>query len=113
MNRLVLDDSNLSLDAESGQCESSLMKNSPLVSTQVHLRRVDARKNMARFYHLALEATLFGSPVVVSRWGRLGTFGRMKTEVVGSEREGLALLLKILRSKRARGYIPVSSPILL
>jgi predicted DNA-binding WGR domain protein len=74
----------------------------------VHLNRTDANKNMARFYQLALEPTLFGKPAVVCRWGRLGSSGRSKTEIVDSELEALDLLLKILRTKRARGYI--SSP---
>eukprot|EP01037_Dinobryon_pediforme_P016622 gene16622-16803_t len=39
----------------------------------VALRRIDRDKNMARFYAIAIERTLFGDWAVVRRWGRIGT----------------------------------------
>ena len=42
----------------------------------VTLRKVDASKNMARQYSVAVCRDLFGTPVVVCRWGRIGRAGR-------------------------------------
>ncbi|MDN3722126.1 WGR domain-containing protein [Roseibium salinum] len=39
------------------------------------LTRVDRARNMARFYRLAIEPTLFGGLVLHRTWGRLGTWG--------------------------------------
>ncbi|WP_145926033.1 WGR domain-containing protein [Shinella sp. HZN7] len=33
-------------------------------------RRIDAMRNMARFYMLSLEPTLFGEVAVLRHWGR-------------------------------------------
>lgn len=41
----------------------------------VALRRFDSAKNMARFYAVAVEPTLFGQWAVVRRWGRINTYG--------------------------------------
>jgi predicted DNA-binding WGR domain protein len=40
------------------------------------LERVDASKNMARFYALSVEPSLFGDTALVRHWGRLGKPGR-------------------------------------
>ena len=42
----------------------------------VALPRIDAAKNMARFYAVGVEPTLFGDWAVVRRWGRIGAQGR-------------------------------------
>lgn len=40
------------------------------------LRRVEPWLNMARFYLLSLEPTLFGETAVMRHWGRVGTRGQ-------------------------------------
>ena len=40
------------------------------------LERVDRAKNMARFYVLSIEPTLFEDLALVRRWGRIGSAGR-------------------------------------
>jgi hypothetical protein len=48
----------------------------------VALRRVEPSRNMARFYSLDVERDLFGSVVLVRRWGgsaRLARCGRMSS----------------------------------
>ena len=39
------------------------------------LGRVDRTKNMARYYVLSVEPTLFGESSLVRRWGRIGGAG--------------------------------------
>jgi predicted DNA-binding WGR domain protein len=70
----------------------------------IHLQRVEPARRMARYYQLALEPTLFETIAVTRRWGRIGTTGRMKMELVESELQAIEMLLGLLRSKRARGY---------
>lgn len=36
---------------------------------QLYIERADAAKNMARFYALSIEPTLFGTPCLTRRWG--------------------------------------------
>jgi predicted DNA-binding WGR domain protein len=45
------------------------------------LERRDPAANMARFYVLALEETLFGDAALVREWGRIGTTGQRKVEL--------------------------------
>jgi predicted DNA-binding WGR domain protein len=70
----------------------------------VHLQRIDPKKNMARFYSMAVEKDLFGRVVLVRRWGRLGTAGRTRLDEHKGEVEALAALASLQASKRRRGY---------
>ena len=45
------------------------------------LERRDASVNMARFYVLAIEPTLFGDTAVVREWGRIGSLGRRRLDL--------------------------------
>src|ERR1700723_3627520 len=42
------------------------------------LERVDRTKNMARYYVLSVEPTLFAESSLVRRWGRIGGAGRTR-----------------------------------
>ncbi|MEY9606927.1 putative DNA-binding WGR domain protein [Bradyrhizobium japonicum] len=44
---------------------------------QLYIERSDASKNMARFYAMAIEPTLFGDICLTRRWGRIGAQGQM------------------------------------
>lgn len=66
----------------------------------------DADQNMARFYALSIEQTLFGQICLVRRWGRIGTHGRIVQHSFDNEIEAVALFLRLLRAKRTRGYRP-------
>jgi predicted DNA-binding WGR domain protein len=46
----------------------------------VHLRRVDAARNMRRFYQLDIEPDLFGGVLLLKSWGRIGARGRVVAE---------------------------------
>ncbi|MGG7582227.1 WGR domain-containing protein [Rhizobium sp. Nf11,1] len=73
---------------------------------QLYIERTDATKNMARFYALAIEATLFGTPCLTRRWGRIGTAGQAMVHHFDKEEDAVHMFLDLLRSKRARGYGP-------
>lgn len=71
---------------------------------QVYIERTNSEKNMARFYALAIEPTLFGTPCLTRRWGRIGSGGQSKVHHFEREADAVALFLDLLRWKRARGY---------
>ncbi|MDB5552296.1 MAG: hypothetical protein JWL86_2280 [Rhizobium sp.] len=73
---------------------------------QLYIERTDATKNMARFYALAIEPTLFGTPCLTRRWGRIGTTGQGLVHHFDREEDAVRMFLDLLRSKRARGYRP-------
>lgn len=45
------------------------------------LERRDPSRNMARFYVLAIEPTLFGDMALVREWGRIGSLGRRRLDL--------------------------------
>jgi len=71
---------------------------------QLYFERTDRSQNMARFYHLAIEQTLFGTPSVIRRWGRIGTRGQSKIEHYGCEQEAVAAFLSLIGTRKSRGY---------
>ncbi|ARO32874.1 WGR domain-containing protein (plasmid) [Rhizobium sp. NXC14] len=73
---------------------------------QLYIERTDATKNMARFYVLAIEPTLFGTPCLTRRWGRIGTTGQAMVHHFDKEEDAVSMFLDLLRTKRARGYRP-------
>ena len=54
--------------------------NNPIVLQVLVLERVDRAKNMARFYVLSIEPTLFEDFALVRRWGRIGSAGRERLD---------------------------------
>jgi len=77
---------------------------------RLHIERRDTGRNMARFYALSIEGTLFGQTCLVRRWGRIGTRGRTVQHSFDDEGEAVGLFLELLRAKRRRGYRPRSQP---
>jgi len=106
MNQIEGIDSKQSLDGRDGNGHVW-----PIIqpSFQLYCQRVDGRLNMARYYALSLQPTLFGEIAVVRAWGRIGHAGGEKSDVYESEREAVAHFLKLARQKRGRGYRPVRS----
>jgi predicted DNA-binding WGR domain protein len=68
------------------------------------LRRTDPARNMARFYALSLETSLFGEVVLIRRWGRIGAFGRVRSEWFDSQAAAAERLAVIAALKARRGY---------
>jgi predicted DNA-binding WGR domain protein len=73
------------------------------------LRRIDPAKNMARFYAVGVQLTLFGEWAVVKRWGRINTEGRRAEEWFNERDVALTAAKAQEAAKRARGYINVDS----
>ena len=71
---------------------------------QLYIERRDPDRNMARFYALSIEETLFGQARLIRRWGRIGTIGRTVQHSFDDEGEAVGLFLELLRVKRLRGY---------
>jgi len=101
MNRIIGIDSELSLDASRRKGDSPAMLSQPY---HLYVERVDPDRNMARFYTLAIEPTLFGTPRLLRRWGRIGTSGRTMVHHFEREEEAVDLFLALLRERRAHGY---------
>jgi predicted DNA-binding WGR domain protein len=70
----------------------------------VALRRIDTGKNMARFYAVAIEPTLFGDWAVVRRWGRIGSHGQSMETWFSDPSPALACADRHEAAKRRRGY---------
>jgi predicted DNA-binding WGR domain protein len=58
--------------------------NSDCAELQVILERIDPTKNVARYYVLSIEATLFARNTLMRRWGRIGSTGRQHLEFFDS-----------------------------
>jgi predicted DNA-binding WGR domain protein len=72
--------------------------------TAVTLYRVDAAKNMHRFYRLEVQPDLFGAWCLMHEWGRIGTTGRGYSIPFPTPQEARAALSKQRRVKEQRGY---------
>ena len=70
----------------------------------LRLTRCDASRNMARFYALSLEPTLFGEVMLIRNWGRIGTGGQMMIETFERAEDASAALHRLQRQKLRRGY---------
>jgi predicted DNA-binding WGR domain protein len=105
MNRSTLTDSKLWLDTTCRARDSCPMIAQPY---QLYVERRDPVRNMARFYALSIEPTLFGEVCLTRRWGRMGARGQAKCHTFEREEEAVQLFLGLLRSKRKRGYHAIS-----
>jgi predicted DNA-binding WGR domain protein len=65
----------------------------------------DPGANMARFYVLAMKASLFGDAILIREWGQIGTAGQRKIESRESGGAALEALELWLRRKQRRGYV--------
>ncbi|EIM31123.1 WGR domain-containing protein [Microvirga lotononidis] len=69
------------------------------------LRRCDPRCNMARYYVLSIEPSLFGDAALIREWGRLGRSGQRRVELYENRSCAMEALETRLRRKRRRGYL--------
>lgn len=82
------------------------MRNDNILATRpVFLERIDPNVNMARYYRLSLEPSLFGDAALVIEWGRLGTRGRRRQRLFPAFDEAIENWRKIERAKRRKGYV--------
>lgn len=73
-------------------------------NTAAYFKRLDPERNVARFYALSLQPTLFGDMSLVREWGRLGTRGRYKAEMFSTELAARTQMERLVRTKLRRGY---------
>jgi predicted DNA-binding WGR domain protein len=75
-------------------------------SLHIVLIRVDPARNIARYYVLSIEPTLFAKHTLIRRWGRIGSLGRERHQFFGGEDASQAqvALEAWLARKRKRGY---------
>jgi predicted DNA-binding WGR domain protein len=76
----------------------------PVLLDPLRLTRRDPERNMARFYALALEPTLFGEVTLLRTWGRIGTRGQVRIETFGEADQAVVAREKLARAKRKKGY---------
>ncbi|MGY3077951.1 putative DNA-binding WGR domain protein [Bradyrhizobium sp. LM6.10] len=76
------------------------------------LERRDPARNMARFYVLTIEPTLFGDTALVREWGRLGGRGRRRLDLFDGHVQAVEALESWLSRKTRRGYVQRHSPCL-
>ncbi|MCT4576392.1 MAG: WGR domain-containing protein [Donghicola sp.] len=72
--------------------------------TPLYLTRSDPSRNMARFYALSLEPTLFGEVSLVRNWGRIGTCGQVRTETFERPEAASAVFNHLRTLKLRKGY---------
>ena len=74
-------------------------------NTPIHLTHVDPDQNMARFYEMSVQPTLFGEATVFRNWGRIGTRGQSMMVTYPGANEAAAAVSKLERQKQRRGYL--------
>ena len=70
------------------------------------LERREPALDMARFYVLSIEETLFGDTALVREWGRIGTAGRRRLDLFERRAQASEALELWLGRKTRRGYRP-------
>lgn len=69
------------------------------------LDRLDPSCNMARYYVLSIEPSLFGDATLIREWGRIGRPGQRRIELYDSQSRAVEALETWLQRKRRRGYL--------
>ena len=73
-------------------------------SDRVLLRRVDAERNMRRFYLMTVQRDLFGGTTLMREWGRIGCAGKVRISHHYDEGRAVDALAETARIKQRRGY---------
>jgi predicted DNA-binding WGR domain protein len=69
------------------------------------LHRCDPSCNMARYYVLSIEPSLFGDAALIREWGRLGRSGQRRIELYENQSCAMEALETWLQRKQRRGYL--------
>jgi predicted DNA-binding WGR domain protein len=70
----------------------------------VVLDRIDPARNVARYYVLSIEPTLFDDSSLVREWGRIGRRGQRRIELYQDHGNARLALSAWLARKARRGY---------
>ena len=79
-------------------------KMAPIEDTPIHLTQIDPDQNMARFYEMSIQPTLFGEATVFRYWGRIGTRGQSMMVTYPQATNASVAVAKLDRQKQRRGY---------
>jgi predicted DNA-binding WGR domain protein len=74
------------------------------MSPPVILKRVDPSLNMARFYRMQMQPTLFGGVTLIREWGRIGQAGTCRHDQYATAEAARSALDTLQRIKQRRGY---------
>jgi predicted DNA-binding WGR domain protein len=74
--------------------------------TADHLTRINAEKNMASFYKLDVQPTLFGEWAVIREWGRIGRAGTVRSTPYDNVEAAEAARHQQRQVRQRRGYHP-------
>ena len=96
----------MSLDRSVTTTDNLVMK--PTETMPVHLIHVNPELNMARFYGIEVQPTLFGEMSVLRSWGRIGTQARGMIVTYDDAAQASDALMKLEKQKRRRGYVAVT-----
>lgn len=66
----------------------------------LHVRRIDAARNMRRFYALSTQPSLFGEISLIRNWGRIGTNGQTMVQTFDGSAEAVDAFARLERAKR-------------
>jgi predicted DNA-binding WGR domain protein len=69
------------------------------------LTRIDAARNMRRFYAVQLGPTLFGEWALTKEWGRIGHAGTVRTWTFPGQDEAEKAQARSISRKLRRGYV--------
>ncbi|MCZ4093546.1 WGR domain-containing protein [Sinorhizobium psoraleae] len=75
---------------------------------RLYVQRIDASRNMARYYTMSIEPDLFRGSALVRRWCRIGTRGQARIHPFENDGQAISRFPFLTRHKRARGYRPLS-----
>ena len=70
----------------------------------MNLHRINLDRNMARFYSMTPQPTLFGEWALLREWGRIGSAGRLVSGRFASEEEAALTMAQHLKAKLSKGY---------
>jgi predicted DNA-binding WGR domain protein len=71
---------------------------------ELHLRRIEPTKRMARFYSLSITRSLFDESLLQIRWGRIGTPGRTRTKQFACDAQAAEAARRTEGRKLRKGY---------
>ena len=69
------------------------------------MTRIEPSKNMARWYEIDVQPTLFGEYTVERHWGRIGAAGQSKTFWFSDEDAADEMAKRVATTKVRRGYL--------
>ena len=75
------------------------------IEASITLTRIDADRNMYRYYVMSLQPDLFGGCQLVRHWGRLGSKGQQIRQYFEEHTEASARLGQLEQAKRKKGYL--------